>query len=99
MIGTIATSNDKHQIVIPKSARKMLGITEPAHYYVTVSPDQKIILDPFTEVQTSQRAKNLRLLKILRKTQGAWANDNWPEEEKKIKVIPTLKHGDFAPTS
>lgn len=85
MKGTIASSNAKHQVVIPGFARKALGITKPVQYYVTVTPDQKITLEPFTDVQVSQRAKNLSYLKILKQSQGAWVGDDWPEQEKEIE--------------
>ena len=85
MLNSIATSNAKHQVVIPGFARKALGITAPVQYFVTVTPDQKITFEPFTDIQISQRAKNLAYLKILKSTQGAWAGDNWPKEEKEIE--------------
>src|SRR3989339_208739 len=46
MLNSIATSNAKHQVVIPGFARKALGITAPVQYVVTVTPHRKIILDP-----------------------------------------------------
>lgn len=87
MLNSIATSNAKHQVVIPGFARKALGITEPVQYFVTITPDQKITFEPFTDIQISQRAKNLSYLKILKSTQGAWAGDNWPETEAKQRKI------------
>lgn len=87
MLNSIASSNTKHQVVIPGFARKALGITEPVQYFVTVTPDQKITFEPFTDIQISQRAKNLAYLKILKSTQGAWAGDDWPETEAKQRKI------------
>ncbi|NCN41098.1 hypothetical protein GW916_07585 [bacterium] len=87
MLNSIATSNAKHQVVIPGFARKSLGIKGPVQYFVTVTPDQKITFEPFTDIQISQRAKNLAYLKILKSTQGAWAGDDWPDTEAKQRKI------------
>lgn len=87
MIGSIVSSNAKHQVIIPKEVRDALGIDKPVKYYVTVSPTQKITYEPIESVSVSQRAKNLAYLKILKKTQGAWAGDNWPKTEAKQKKL------------
>ena len=81
--GIITYPNAKGQIVIPKKFRDKLAITPktPVHinttdHYLTIQPiinTQTIITDPSG------------YLEILKKTQGAWANENWAEYDRTEK--------------
>lgn len=82
---TIVQPNEKGQIVIPKKTRDTLGIT-PAMPLNIVVRDGAIHLYPVREILVGQETQNHRL-RILKKTIGAWAGDDWPKTEKRRRRI------------
>jgi|SRR3989344_5566942 len=84
-IGIITQTNEKGQIVIPKKIRDTLGINKNVPLNI-VQKDKGIYIHP-VEIIQSQEEKNKAFLKILEKTQGGWAGDDWPETEKRRRKI------------
>ena len=75
-IGTIVTPNTKGQIVIPKKIRDDLIITEDTPLNIRIM-DDGIYIHPITEVVTNaeEDKRHQVLMRILKETQGTWAND------------------------
>lgn len=83
-IGTIVTPNTKGQIVIPKKIRDGLNITE--NTALNIVDDGRIIyIHPVKEIITASESDNSKLLKVLKETQGAWANEDWDAYDKMEK--------------
>lgn len=88
-VGMIVESNMKGQIVIPKKIRDELNITENTPLNMRVI-DDGIYIYPIKEViTTAQEDKNYRmLLRILKETQGAWADDrDFDKRQSKMRKI------------
>lgn len=85
-IGIITQPNEKGQIVIPKKIRDSLGINKNVPLKV-VQRDNGIFLYPIKGYITNIDTDKSAYLKILEKTQGAWAGDDWPETEKRRRKI------------
>lgn len=77
-VGTVVTPNTKGQIVIPKKIRDGLNITENTPLNIRLM-DDGIYIHPITEVVTNaeEDKRHRVLLRILKETQGAWANEDW----------------------
>ncbi len=91
-IGTIVTSNIKGQIVIPKKIRDQLNITENTALNI-VDDGKTIYIHPIKEVTAISDFDNSAFYKILKKTQGAWADGDWDRydrEEKKRRKAEIL---------
>ena len=84
-IGIITQTNEKGQIVIPKAIRDSLGINKNIPLKI-VQRGGGIYLYPIREL-IEDIDGNTSYLKILEKTQGAWAGDDWPETEKRRHKI------------
>lgn len=85
-VGTIVEANKKGQIVIPKQFRNALGIT-PQTPLNLVLRGEGIYMYPIDEVLTKAEGKS-SFLKILERTQGAWADDkSWDKTEKRRRKI------------
>lgn len=80
-IGTIAKSNQKGQIVIPKEMRKALGIDANISLNLILRGNG-IYIYPVEEVITKTEGES-SYLKILQKTQGAWFQEGWDSLKKK----------------
>lgn len=74
----IVKPNTKGQLVIPVSMRKNWGISDKTYLHVVDTPNVGIVIKPL-------EPKKKSLYQILKSTQGAWAGDNWPKEEKEIE--------------
>lgn len=88
-IGTIVTPNTKGQIVIPKKIRDGLNITKNTSLNIRVM-DDGIYIHPITEVVTNaeEDKRHKVLLRILKETQGAWANDKeFDKRQKKMRKM------------
>lgn len=91
-IGTIVVSNIKGQIVIPKKIRDQLNITENTALNI-VGDGKTIYIHPIKEVTAISDFNNGALYAILKRTQGAWANEDWStydKEEKKRRKVEIL---------
>ena len=84
-IGTITTITKKGQVVIPQKIRKSLGmkLNQPIQIIqrgngVYISPVDSVI----TKVDYESSYADL-----LRKTQGAWAGDDWEKTRKKQRKV------------
>ncbi|HBH46933.1 MAG: hypothetical protein A2445_05500 [Candidatus Jacksonbacteria bacterium RIFOXYC2_FULL_44_29] len=84
-VGFITKSNQKGQIVIPKAIRDNLGIEAESSFNIIVR-GQGIYLYPISEVIGPVDTEN-SYLEILKKTKGAWHNDNWEETVKARRKI------------
>lgn len=84
-VGTIAKTNRKGQIVIPKEMRKALGI-DPYMFLNLILRENGIYIYPVEEVIVKTERES-SYLKILQKTQGAWFQENWNSLEKKRSKI------------
>lgn len=84
-VGIITKPNEKGQIVIPKEMREILGI-EPEMALNMILRGSGIYIYPIEEVITKGEKENT-YLKILQKTQGIWAGDDWILLRKKRKKI------------
>lgn len=80
-ITTIAISNAKGQIVIPKKFRDYLRIKKGGAVNLTLR-EKYFMVEPILGVVTDTNQSQL-FDEILRKTKGTWAGDDWPETEKK----------------
>lgn len=84
-IGTITTPNAKGQIVIPKAMREALGISPKMPVNVTLRGDG-IYIHPIAQIVA--KGENVSSYsKLLEKTQGAWAGDDWEATEAKRRKI------------
>ena len=85
-IGVIVKPNQKGQIVIPKEIRDELDITENTHLNIVVR-GEGVYIYPIDEVLTKVESES-PYLTILKKTQGAWADDkSWDKTEKRRRKI------------
>ncbi|MBI3384853.1 AbrB/MazE/SpoVT family DNA-binding domain-containing protein [Candidatus Gottesmanbacteria bacterium] len=85
-IGIITYPNQKGQIVIPKTMRNQLGISHKVALNIVMQED-KIYLQTVKDIVTTNQSKNELLIKMLSKTAGSWANDDWPKTEKRRRKI------------
>ncbi|MBI4067270.1 AbrB/MazE/SpoVT family DNA-binding domain-containing protein [Candidatus Gottesmanbacteria bacterium] len=86
-IGIIATPNQKGQIVIPKKYRDQLGITPHVPLNLIVK-DNALHIYPIRGVETKPKISHAEFLKILKRTQGAWADDTtWDETRRRRRKI------------
>lgn len=85
-LGNIVEPNSKGQIVIPKKIREELNINENTPLNMIVR-DDAIHLYPITDVITTAEveASHSKLLDILEKTRGAWADEDWTAYDRKEK--------------
>ncbi|OGG02165.1 hypothetical protein A2W14_06570 [Candidatus Gottesmanbacteria bacterium RBG_16_37_8] len=84
-IGTIIYSNEKGQIVIPKNIRNSIGIDKNVPLNV-IERGNGIFIYPIEEIRTKADT-NESFYRLLEKTRGAWAGDDWPETAKKRRKI------------
>ncbi len=84
-IGTITKTNQKGQIVIPKTMREELGIDAGVPLNLALK-DNGIYIHPVDEVFASKGGES-SYLDILEKTQGAWAKEDWTTLKKKRRKI------------
>lgn len=86
-IGKISYVNKKGQVVIPSKYRKELGITEETPLHI-VRNEAGLLVYPITDLPTPGKSINNEAYeKILDASQGAWADDDWPEREKKQREV------------
>ena len=79
----ITKLNKKGQIVIPKEIREDLKINEET-LLTLISRGRGLYLYPIEEVITKTEQES-SYLELLKKTQGAWAKEDWPNLRKKRK--------------
>lgn len=84
-VGVITQTNQKGQIVIPKHFRETLGIKSSVLLNLMLRGGG-IYIQPVDEVITKTE-KEPSYVKILEKTQGAWAGDDWDKTRKKKRKI------------
>lgn len=84
-VGTIVTPNQKGQIVIPQAMRKALGIEASMPLNLTLRGNG-LYLYPIEEILVKGE-KESSYLEILKKTQGAWAKDDWSRQRSKKSKI------------
>ena len=84
-LGTIAKSNSKGQLVIPKKIRDKLGINTDMLLNITLRGDGIFIRPLEKSLETSDSRKIS--LELLKKTAGAWKDDDWQATEKKRREI------------
>ena len=87
-VGFIAEPNKKGQIVIPKQIRDALEITADVSLNIILRGGGMYIY-PIKRVITKEEEPDL--LKVLKKTQGAWANSDWKEFDKREKIRRRLE--------
>lgn len=83
-ITTITKPNQKGQIVIPQKMRDAFGIDEDTTLNI-IARDQGIYVYVVDNVENKAMVEN-SYIKLLKKTQGIWAEDSWPQTEKKKKA-------------
>lgn len=81
----IVQTNQKGQIVIPKDCRESLGI-ETNSLLNLMLRGKGIYIFPVEEVITKAEVES-SYAKVLEKTQGAWAEDNWDKTQRKRRKI------------
>ena len=81
----IITPNAKGQLVIPAAIRKSLHLT-PTTPLEVQAVGNHIVLKPVKAVITSDSTQD-HYLEALKRTAGAWADDNWPETQKAQRDI------------
>ena len=84
-IGNIVESNSKGQIVIPKQIRDELDIKANTYLSMIVR-GEGIYIYPIRDIVTFD-SNNQALMEVLKRTRGAWANDDWDKTEKRRKKI------------
>jgi len=94
-VGTITTTNQKGQIVIPKKLRDDLGITPQTHLNL-VAKDGMLYIFPIINVVSTKKASS-SYLEFLNKTQGAWGPESKEEktdeeERRTLEVKATEKN-------
>ena len=84
-IGIISKPNTKGQIVIPKVMREALGIDANRQVNIVMRGDG-IYIYPIAQIVA--KGENVSSYsKLLEKTQGAWAGDDWDAMEAKRRKI------------
>lgn len=84
-VGNIVATNQKGQIVIPKDIREALHITQGRLLHVTARGSGIYIypiIDVISELETEGS-----YLEVLKKTKGAWQDDDWDKTRKKRRRI------------
>lgn len=84
-IGIISTTNIKGQIVIPKEYRDKLKIDDSVPINIILT-ENGLFLYPIKELHATVKEEN-DYYSILKKTQGAWAGDDWEKTEKRQRKI------------
>lgn len=74
-VGTITTTNQKGQIVIPQKIREQLGIY-PNSVLNLIPTGDGIFLYPIEEVITKGEKED-SFFEVLKKTKGSWNKENW----------------------
>lgn len=74
-VGTVTTTNDKGQLVIPKEMRDALGIDSGATLNLVLA-GRGIYVYPVEEFLTKSEAES-SYLQLLQKTKGTWADEDW----------------------
>lgn len=86
-IGIISQVNQKGQFVIPKVVREKLSIDQNTTLNILVRDDDFVVCPIVRIVGKNESENNMALLDLLKKTQGAWAGDDWKiTEKKRIKI-------------
>ena len=85
-IGIITKPNAKGQIVIPKRIRERFSIDENTQLNIVIR-DNGFYIYPFGEVVSKIESKfsEEAFKDLLKKTQGAWADEDWDTIEKEEK--------------
>lgn len=84
-IGVITKPNQKGQIVIPKEFRDQLGIKASAPLNLIIR-GRGIYVYPILEVITAAESES-SYLKVLERTQGSWAGEDWTTLRAKRRKI------------
>lgn len=84
-VGTVATTNDKGQLVIPKEMRDALGIDSGATLNLVLA-GKGIYVYPVEEFITKSETES-SYLQLLKKTKGTWAGEEWDELRQKRSEI------------
>jgi AbrB family looped-hinge helix DNA binding protein len=74
---TIASTNTKGQLVIPKSIREALGIRPNAPVRIAVC-ENAVHIEPLVDVVPLRKHAS-KLMRVLRETQGAWGSASTQE--------------------
>ena len=82
---TIAKPNVKGQVVIPKKIRDALGINAGIYLKIT-KMGEGVYMYPVADVLTTEH-RDAQYLKVLEKTRGAWAGDDWDQHAKRRRQI------------
>ena len=84
-LGVITQTNDKGQLVVPKSYRDTLGINSHVPLQLLLKTDG-FYVRMIENVITKNTGSDL-YLQLLDNTAGTWANDSWNQTENKRKLI------------
>ncbi len=84
-LGVITQTNDKGQLVVPKSYRDILGINPKVPLQLLLKTDG-FYVRIIENVITANTGSNL-YLQLLDNTAGAWADDSWIQTQVKRKLI------------
>ncbi len=84
-IGIVTKTNQKGQIVIPKTMREELGIDAKMPLNLTLK-DNGIYIHPVDAVFARGEGEG-SYLDILEKTQGTWAGEDWVSLKRRGKKI------------
>lgn len=84
---TITQPNAKGQVVIPKKMRTKLNINSNTHLQISIQGNS-ITITP-VKVVADYKEKNETFLEILKRTQGAWADEDfsWINKKRKIELL------------
>lgn len=84
-VGTITTSNQKGQIVIPKELRSALGIDASVPLNL-IMRGKGIYIYPIAEVVSIAESEN-SYPKVLEKTKGKWRSEDWEALRRKKRKL------------
>ena len=84
-VGSFTTTNDKGQLVIPKEMRDALGIDSGVTLNLVLAGNG-IYIYPVEEFITKAEMES-SYLRLLEKTKGTWANEDWGEVEQNRSKI------------
>ncbi|MEK7504429.1 MAG: AbrB/MazE/SpoVT family DNA-binding domain-containing protein [Patescibacteria group bacterium] len=84
-LGIITQTNDKGQMVIPKSYRDTLGINPDVPLQLLLKTDGFYVR--MVENVITKNAGSDLYLQLLDNTAGAWADDNWDNTQNQRKII------------